>query len=203
MAEAGTAGLSVRAIARQMGMTSAALYYYYDSIDALITDLIIDAFDNMNAHLQAQAQGETALEQLIALALSYRQWALTHAVDFQLIYGNPIPGYQQPIELTYPPARHGFAFLAGLIFKAVEEDALTLPEDYTHLPPELQTSLTELRQIEGHDFPPAVLYLAASVWSRMHGMVMLELFDLIQPVIGDSAIFYRHEITLLLEQFST
>lgn len=202
MKESGTAGLSLRAIARAMEMSSASLYYYYPSIGDLITALIVDAFTALTDTLQKEAlAGEgTFAERGMRVALAYRTWALTHPTDFQLIYGNPIPGYQQPTDITYPPARRGFALLAGLIANAVASGELVPSAEYTHLPPGLDQSLTELMQIEGHDYPAVALYLAASIWGRMHGIVMLELFHLIQPVIRDTEVFYKHEVYTLFKQ---
>ena len=111
-----------------------------------------------------------------------------------------LSGYQQPTDVTYPPARRAFALLAGLIAAAIETGELAPPGAYTELPRELEASLEQLSRLEGHHHPPVALYLAASVWARLHGIVMLELFHLLQPVVGDTEAFYRVEVLTMLRQ---
>ncbi|MEZ4675940.1 MAG: helix-turn-helix domain-containing protein [Caldilineaceae bacterium] len=119
MAEKGTAGLSLRAIARELKMTAPALYHYFPSLDDLITALIVDAFTAHAAYVRqtsdAAAQaGASTTEQLWAALLAYRRWALKQPIDFQLIYGNPIPGYSAPAAVTVPAAS-----LLGELFMAL------------------------------------------------------------------------------------
>ena len=203
MAEKGTAGLSVRAIARQMGMTAPALYHYYASLNDLITALILDAFTQLADTLEATAANPaltTSMERLIAVAHTYRHWALVHPIDFQLIYGNPIPNYSQPTDVTYPPARRSFLVTARILTEAMESGEIDLPGRYSDLPPVIEQSLIELTQVDGHDLPLPALYLTASSWAKIHGHVMLELFNLIQPVIADVDAFFQHETQIFLQQ---
>jgi AcrR family transcriptional regulator len=203
MAEKGTAGLSVRAIARQMGMTAPALYHYYASLNDLITALIQDAFTQLAETLEAAAADPaltTSAERLTAVAHANRHWALTHPIDFQLLYGNPIPDYAQPTDVTYPPARRSFLVIAGIFTAAIERGEIDLPATYRDLPSAIEQSLIELTQVEGHDLPLPALYLAATAWVKLHGHVMLELFNLIQPVIANTDEFFQYEIQNFLRQ---
>lgn len=204
MVEKGTSGLSIRAIAREMDMSAPALYHYYDSLNDLITALIQDAFSQLADTLEQAAEGpsdrETFAARLQAVANAYRRWALDHPVDFQLIYGNPIPDYNQPTDLTYPAARRSFIVTAGIFSAAMAAGELILPEGYRNLPAAIEQSLGDLARVEGHDLPLPALYLAASTWERIHGHVMLELFNLIQPVIADAGAFYQYEFKLFLKQ---
>ncbi|MCP4418091.1 MAG: TetR/AcrR family transcriptional regulator [Chloroflexi bacterium] len=203
MAEKGTAGLSIRAIARQMGMTAPALYHYYASLNDLITALIQDAFTQLAETLQAATADATltaSAQRLTAVAHAYRRWALTHPIDFQLLYGNPIPNYTQPTDVTYPPARRSFLVIAGIFTAAIESGEINLPVAYRELPPTLEQSLIDLTQVDGHDLPLPALYLAAATWVKLHGHAMLELFHLIQPVIADTDEFFQYEIKNFLQQ---
>lgn len=203
MAEKGTEGLSVRGIARRIGMTAPALYHYYASLNDLITALIKDAFTQLAETLEARATDPaltTSAERLTAVANAYRRWALAHPIDFQLIYGNPIPNYAQPTGVTYPPARRSFLVVARILTQAMESGEIELPDAYRHLPPAIETSLIKLTQVDGHDLPLPALYLAATFWAKIHGHVMLELFNLIQPVIADVEAFYRYEVQNFLGQ---
>jgi AcrR family transcriptional regulator len=204
MAESGTAGISIRAIARTMDLTPPAIYHYFSSRDDLITALVVDAFRDLARALEEAAYQDAAAktygERLNALAAAYRDWALKHPIDFQLVYGNPIPGYNQPTEITYPPARRSFALLAGLVAGAIEAGELVPPREYQELPAVIGESLQVLSRQEGHDLPQPALYLAAVIWAQIHGRVTLELFHLIQPVIGNADVFYRYETHTMLRQ---
>ena len=203
MAEKGTGGLSVRAIGRQMGMTGPALYHYYASLNDIITALIQDAFTQLADTLEAAAQDPaltTSAQRLTAVANANRQWALTHPIDFQLLYGNPIPNYLQPTDVTYPPARRSFLVTAGIFTAAFENGEIDLPVQYRNLPPALEQSLLDLTGVEGHDLPLPALYLAATAWVKIHGHIMLELFNLIQPVIADVDAFFQYETQNFLQE---
>jgi len=204
MAEMGTAGISIRAIARKMDMTPPAIYYYFSSLDDLITALILDALKDLASTLEAaayeDADHKSYGERLNLLAAAYRDWALRHPVDFQLVYGNPIPGYNQPIDITYPQARRSFALLASLLFGAIEAGELVPAREYQELPAEIDEPLKVLAQNEGHDLPHTALYLAAAIWAQIHGRVTLELFNLIQPVTGNTEAFYRYETHNMFRQ---
>lgn len=193
MAEHGTAGISIRMIAREMGLTAPALYHYFSSRDELITDLILDAFNALADAMQEA--GERAAEQpirerLTQILLEYRRWALEHPIDFQLIYGNPIPGYEAPSELTSPAASRAFAVLMPLIAQ--------LPERFSAVPPTVQQHLIEMLERDGYHVPIEVFYEGVVGWSRLHGIIMLELFHHLQPVVGDVEAFYRAEIENML-----
>ena len=203
MADKGTAGLSIRAIARKMDMSAPALYHYYASLNDLITALIQDAFIQLAEALETTIENPeltTADKRVSAVAEAYRHWALAHPIDFQLIYGNPIPNYTQPTEVTYPPARRSFRIVAGIFSQAIDSGEIDLPARYKDLPPAIEKSLIELSQVEGHDLPLPGLYLAATFWAKIHGHVMLELFNLIQPVIPKVDEFFQYEIRNYLQQ---
>ena len=203
MAENGAAGLSMRAIGRQMGMTAPALYHYYDGLNDLITALIQEASTRLAKALEEAAEDyslRTARGRLIAVARTQRRWALANPLDFQLIYGNPIPNYTPPTELTNPPARRSFLVTAGIFTDALESGELRLPKAYNKLPAAIERSLLELTEEEGHDLPLPALYLTAKSWTKIHGHLTLEIFDLIQPVIGDVDAYFEYELKNFLKE---
>jgi hypothetical protein len=166
-------------------------------LNGLITALIEDAFTQMADTLEAAGDSPaltTSAERFAAVANAYRDWALNHPIDFQLIYGNPIPDYSQPTGVTYPPARRSFLVTAGIFAVAIENGEIDLPLEYRDLPPPLEQSLLDLTQVDDHDLPLPALYLAATAWAKVHGHIMLELFNLIQPVIADVDEFFQYEV---------
>lgn len=203
MQQRGTTGLSLRQIAREMGITAPAIYNYFDSLDDLITGLIVDAFSaQADAMRQAteEAQTDDLWTLLEAAILAYRQWAVDHPTEFQLIYGNPIPGYEAPAEITTPLASRSFAVVIELYLRGWQEGILSIPPEYAHIPESIQQHLSRWKQQFGVTAPENLFHLLAVGWSRIHGMVMLELFQHSQGVIGDAEAFYTFETKVLLEQ---
>jgi AcrR family transcriptional regulator len=197
MSEYGTAGLSLRGIARELNITAPAIYNYYPRLDDLITALIVDAFTDLARAMEMAREntsGLTNLAQIEAMLFSYRRWAIENAVDFQLIYGNPIPGYEAPFEVTGPLARRPFMGLFELYAQALRIGEMTLPFEYQPVPASIALYLEQWRENSGIDLPDALVCLLMSGWSRIHGMVMLELFHHLQPVIGDAGSLYEYEI---------
>ncbi|MCB0125493.1 MAG: TetR/AcrR family transcriptional regulator [Caldilineaceae bacterium] len=204
MAEKGTAGLSLRAIARVMEMTAPAIYHYFPSLDDLITALIVDAFTShadtvRQARNQIAAGGNSCGEQLFAAVLAYRQWALAHPIDFQLIYGNPIPGYSAPGAVTTPAARKLGAVFMEVLILALETGEVTVPESYCTIPPSVRAHYQSKFELTGE--PAALFHLMNHMWSFMHGMVTLEIYNHAAPVVGDTDAFYeqaiRHQFHLM------
>lgn len=203
MAQHGTAGITLRGIARELGITAPAIYNYFPRLDDLVTALIVDAFtalaDAIDA-AEADTPGETCGPKILAMCLAYRQWAVEHAVDFQLIYGNPIPGYVAPAEITVPLARRTFDGLFRLFLEAYQSGELAIPAEYASVPPRITAHLATWLPEAGVAFPDALLCLLMSGWARIHGMVMLELFEHLGPVVGDAAAFYRYELDAFWQQ---
>jgi AcrR family transcriptional regulator len=199
MAELGTASISLRGIARDMGLTATALYRYFGSHDDLITELIVDgynaqadALEAADAHLPHEAHAQ----RLLTVMLVYREWALEHRTDFQLLYGNPIPGYTAPGEITTPAAARNMAVIIKIIYEAMEAGKLVLTPPHDHIPPTIQQHLENSRW---YGVPPILMYIGTIGWARIHGMIMLELFDHTPPVIGDTTALYRQEVINLMQ----
>ena len=203
VAEYGTAGLSLRGIGRAMGITAPAIYNYFPRLDDLITALIVDAFTALADAIEAAelaVQSEACGPKILASCLAYREWAITHPVDFQLIYGNPIPGYVAPAEVTVPLARRPFDGLFRLFLAAYQTGELVVPAEYAPVPAGVSAHFATWLPKAGYDFPDALLCLLMSGWARIHGMVMLELFEHLGPVVGDAATFYSYELSAFLQQ---
>ena len=201
MASEGTASISLRAIARILDVTAPALYRYFTNRDDLITDLIVDAFNALADALVAADATQTRDDygaRMIATLIAYRQWAIDHPTDFKLIYGNPIPGYHAPREVTVPAASRPFQLVIDILAAAHADGILVAPPEALALPASLEVHLAWLSEQDGYQQPSFILYITVAGWARIHGMIMLELFDNTQAVIGDTEAFYRHEITRVL-----
>jgi AcrR family transcriptional regulator len=176
MAESGTTALSLNAIARAMEISTPGLYRYFASRDDLVTALIADAYNDLADALEAAALGiprEAYYERILATVLAYREWALSHPVDFTLIYGNPIPGFHAPEEVTTPAARRGFAAILRILAEAEQAGALNPSPEYRQLPPELRPAFQPIDGEQSPAVPETVLYIGLVGWTHMHGMLLL------------------------------
>lgn len=198
MAVEGTATLSLRAIATELGMTSAALYRYFANRNDLITTLTVEAYQSLADTLHQARVGcePTAYaQQALSVGLAYRAWALAHPTDYMLILGNPIPGYQQPQAIVYPVVRQ-----AMMVFVEILEQANPVAAtEYQHLPPDLAAQFADWGGRLGYD--GAAFYRGMSFWTRAHGLVMAEVCGYLMPILGDVQRMYEHEIRSLLERF--
>ena len=105
IAEKGAATLSLRAIARELGITAPAIYNYFPRRDDLVTALIVDAFTSFGqAQKESDQPGRSPAERLRILGMAYRDWAMKYPQRYHLIFGTPIPGYHAPAEITLPAA---------------------------------------------------------------------------------------------------
>lgn len=200
MSQHGTAGLSLRAIARELELTAPALYHYFPSLDALITALIIRAFGAMAEALAVASQIEgNYAQKIMALCMAYRQWARDNPIDFQLIYGTPIPGYEAPAEQTIPVARRSGDIFIQLLYGALKSGEC-VPNPPFDRPPDIMRNYLHSILPDSKDDPYALMavYLMASGWVQIHGAVMLELFGHLGPVTGDVDLFYRQHVTNML-----
>jgi AcrR family transcriptional regulator len=133
----GGAGLSLRAIARDLGMASSAVYRYVASRDELLTRLIIDAYDSLGAAAEAR-EGKQDRADLVgrwsAICVAVREWAVTNPNEYALIYGSPVPGYVAPLD-TIAPASRVSALLVQILIDAVASGLEVPPRSGREAPP--------------------------------------------------------------------
>ena len=203
MADVGAAALSLREIARQMKLTAPALYRYFPSRDDLVTELILTAFNSLADTLEAARDAINADDhagRLIAACLTYRKWALAHPQDYALIFGTPIPGYHAPEETTNPAAKRNMDVFIGMIDAAKHTGKLDPAPMYIKPPRVLQNQLSAWKKNFGYTESTFALHLSLIGWSRLHGLVSLELFDQIEPIVANPEDLYRLEVLGLLQQ---
>jgi AcrR family transcriptional regulator len=191
MAAEGTAGVTLRAIAREMGMTAPALYRYFGSHDELVTALVADAYnalaDAMEAAVGAVAPGRHAERVRVAFG-AFRAWGLEHPTEYALIFGSPIPGYVAP-EATRPAGLRYTDLLGRLLAEAHADGALDPARIDLRVPPALA------RQV-----PAPVLAFGLGAWARVHGLVTLEVFGHLAPAVGDGAALFEQELEAIIRQ---
>ena len=201
MAEEGTNGLSVRGIAKVLDITPPAIYHYFTSLDDLTTALIADGFNALADALEAAAEQSTAPSpggKLLDVLLAYRQWSVDNPIAFQLIYGNPIPGYVAPTEATVPAVVRTFVVSVSFIEEALQTGELVPAAPYNQIPTVVEARLNELIAQGGYPIATVSMYFAMILWTQMHGIIYLEIFNHIQYNVGDVAVFYETQIRNML-----
>ncbi|MFB8121310.1 TetR/AcrR family transcriptional regulator [Streptomyces bacillaris] len=188
IATAGASALSLNAIAKQMGVSGPALYRYFAGRDELITELVRDAYRSLADTLRTAAAGGA---DLAGLAHALRGWALADPHRYFLVYGTPVPGYHAPDDTTAISAE----IMATLLDACVP---LTTEAPGVHVAP-LAAHLEQHRGWAGdHPAPPAALHLAMSFWTRMHGVLSLELAGHFTGMRFDPARLFEAELDDLL-----
>ena len=203
MAAEGTAGVTLRAIAREMGMTAPALYRYFGSRDELVTALVTDAYDALADAMEAAVAEVPAgghADRMLAAFAAFRRWGLRHPTEFALVFGSPIPGYQAP-EATRPAGERYTGLLLRLLAEAHRAGVLRRGRLDMRVPAALERQLVAFRERQGvADLPVPVLAFALSAWVRLHGVVALEVFGHLRPAVGDGAPLFEQEAGAILRQ---
>ncbi len=202
IAESGAATLSLRAVARELHIAAPSIYNYFPSRDALVTALIVDAYNSLAEVLAASLESlpaEHFPERLFALGWAYRQWAVTYSQRYLMIFGTPIPNYHAPEEITMPAAERAMVPLIELIQTIFAAGRLRV-ERFAPLTPGLEAMLKMWQAATG-GIHPEILYLAQVFWSRVHGLVMLEITHQIPSFFDDPAELFRRELNTILIQY--
>jgi AcrR family transcriptional regulator len=181
LAETGAPQLSLRAVARELGLVSSALYRYFPSRDDLLTALIIDAYDSLGkaAEAAAAANGTAgARSGWRAVCHAVRDWARANPHEYALIYGSPVPGYQAPRDTVAPAAR------VPLVLGQLVRDSWAI-QSASPAPPaapreQISTVLAAQAAIVAGAIAPGVpepLILRVLIaWTQLFGMISFELF---------------------------
>jgi AcrR family transcriptional regulator len=193
--ESGPAGLSLRAVARELDMASSAVYRYFPSRDALLTALIVDSYDSLgNAAETAERRIDRAdlSGRWLAICRAVRGWAIASPHEYALIYGSPVPGYAAPPD-TIGPASRVADLLIGLLVDLGRAGAYPRPEGFD-VPKPVHVALAPVRAVIPAEVPDNLLVQGLMAWTHVFGAVSFELFGQRQNVIGDYAVFFDYEM---------
>ncbi len=200
----GAASLSLRAIAREMGMSAPALYRYFENRDALVTALILDAYNALaDAMITADAEmvRDDYYGRFQTITNAYRNWSKQNPSGFTLIYGTPIPGYHAPRELTVPAAGRSLEALGQIFGDAYQAGKLHPPACYSELPPSMAAVIAELiTQLPQENVPPVAITLTLYVWTRLYGLVWGEFYGHYPPGFAESGEYFELEIAAMAQQ---
>lgn len=195
------ANLSLRAVARDMGMVSSALYRYFASRDDLLTALIVDAYNAVGAAVEAADEAVKDRSQLrrrwLAAATAVRGWALGNPAEYALIYGSPVPGYAAPQD-TVPAAARSYAVLGRILTDAFSSGGLT-PKPAA-VPEAIRPDLARASEGIAPGLSDGVMLAGLTAWIHLFGVVSFELFGQFNNVIDARAEFFETEMNRMADQ---
>ena len=198
----GAAALSLRAMTRDLGMVSSAVYRYVGSRDELLTLLVVDAYtelgDAVDARLAdaARAAWDT---RILAVCNAVRDWALGEPARYALLYGSPVPGYEAPGEQTMEPGTRVILALLRLVAEGVTAGDVTDGPALVPVPWPLRADLARVAADVGMDVDPAVMARAVLLWATLFGAVSLEVFGQYgEDAFMERGLLFEQQIRLAL-----
>jgi AcrR family transcriptional regulator len=195
LAVEGSQKLSLRAVARALGMASSALYRYFPSRDDLLTALIIDAYDALGETVEravadVRPQADTRAR-WFAVCVTVRAWARAHPHEYALLYGTPVPGYSAPQQTVAPAARVPL-LLVGLLQDTVGR--FEIPAPVRPLRGAVAEQMAGLAADVAPGLPPALLARGLSAWAQLFGLVSFELFGHFVGSADPADAFFAHTV---------
>ena len=197
----GPEAVSLRAIAREMGMTAPALYRYFGSHEELLRHVVADIFTELASHVRsavhavggpstAEVTAEVMAAKLIAGCREFRVWALSHVPEFGMIFGSPLPGLEYLHEVVRDPGvdcgyQFGQVFL-DLFGDLYRKRPFTIPSD-DEMDPVLRAELARYRELAGTDLPLGALQTFLRCWVLLYGTVSLEAFGHMKFALDDAS----------------
>jgi len=197
LAEKGVAGLSLREVAREMGLVSSALYRYFATRDELLTALIFDAYNQLGASVErAEAWVDRAdvRGRWVATCAATRRWAKAHPNEYALLYGTPVPGYRAP-DVTIAAATRVAAVMGAIL----NDDRRSRPVLESPAPGRA-VSFLEVEALKAvmPDVAPEQYVRALMAWSHVFGFINFELFGHFVGSVRDD----RRMFTAVVEELA-
>lgn len=179
LASHGAAALSLRAVARDLGVVSSAVYRYVANRDELLTLLLVDAYDELGDAVDMAVEAVPPRDhagRFKALGRAVRDWALREPARYGLLFGSPVPGYQAPAGRTTTPGTRVVYSLIGILEAAYRAGGLMTAAPTAVVPSALSPDLEAIRNELGLAVPEGLLANGALVWTSLFGTVSFEVF---------------------------
>ncbi|MHA7302150.1 TetR/AcrR family transcriptional regulator [Pseudarthrobacter sp. MDT1-22] len=201
LATQGAAALSLRAVARDLGVVSSAVYRYVANRDELLTLLLVDAYSELGDAVDAAVNAVPVRDfdgRFKALGRAVRAWALREPARYGLLFGSPVPGYQAPSSQTATPGTRVIYRLIGILDGAYRAGALTATARTAVVPSALSADLEAIRSELGLAMPDELQANGALVWTSLFGAVSFEVFGQYGPdTFRARGELFEHHLTVL------
>jgi len=202
----GPHAISLRAIARDMGMTAPAIYRYFPSLDGLIAELTEDLYDELRETIEAARDAlpeEDPVARLADMARAFRSWSVAHPAEFGLMFGNPVPGVTRFEDdcatADHAGARFGAPFLTAFGQAWRTQQFPTPPVDFIEA--QLGPHVGPYRELHSAaDVPIEVIYIYLSAWTRLYGLVAMEVFGHMQWAVDSVHPLFEVELAAFIAQ---
>lgn len=212
LTEEGPSQLSLRAVARDVGMVSSAVYRYFPSRDDLLTALLVADYDELGAAVEAAdaAAGPAPGARWVAACRAVRTWSVAHPGDFALLFGSPVPGYAAPSETVEPASRTTLTLVRVVADATAERGRVPVDADgrrgSPHAPtaapgmvaPAVADAVASLRAL-GVELPEEVVVRTLMAWTTVFGTVSFELFGHFVGSVSDGALYFDEVVARLAD----
>jgi AcrR family transcriptional regulator len=199
----GAAGLSLRAIARDLGMVSSAVYRYVASRDDLLTLLLIDAYSELADAVDRAAAADTGpwRSQLLAMARAARAWAVDQPARWALLYGSPVPGYHAPRERTVGPGTRVVAALFGAVGAGISAGDIASANVAVAQP--LSADFDRVREEFGFTGDDSAVAKCFLLWAGLVGAISLEVFGQYgADTLTEPGAVFDNQVLLLIDMLT-
>jgi AcrR family transcriptional regulator len=204
LARGGAAGLSLRSIARDLGMAPSALYRYFSSRDALLSALILGAYGSLadqaeHASEAAYAREDGAMARWVAVPRAMRSWARGHPHEWGLIFGSPVPGYDAPTETITPYTRLAQALVRPII-EAHQHGSLRLAPSGPSASPGMAPLARAVQPVTDGllpGLPTVAVARALQAFATLIGIISLELFGHWRNTVLEPEVLFEATISHL------
>lgn len=194
LAKEGAAALSLRSVARDLELAPSALYRYFNGRDALLSALIMTAYESLataaeRAADRVERSGGSDAERWLAAPRAMRQWALEHPYEWGLIFGTPVPGYEAPRDTVVPYARVASALVRPLV-EAKAAARLSATSAASAVDAQLREAVMPVAEGLFTDMPVDKVVQVVQAWSTVVGVISLEVFGHWRETILDPEVFF-------------
>lgn len=197
----GAAALSLRAVARDLGVVSSAVYRYVENRDELLTMLLVDAFNELGDRVDEAVAGAEEHDhrgRFMALGRAVRSWALSEPASYALLFGSPVPGYAAPAERTTGPGTRVVVSLVGILDAAARAGRLSGGHQDGHFPAALAADLAAIRAQFDLEMSQDLIARGLLVWSALFGAVSFEVFNQYGPdTFAAPGELFEHHLSVL------
>ena len=199
LVERGGSDLSLRSVAREVGMTPSALYRYFESRHDLITAVVTDAFQSLAIALQAAAadgveRSLVGCDRWVNVAQAHRRWALDNPAEYAVAYARTLHGYEAPQESMTECVRAGVDVMFGVMTAAIQEGSIDVDAMEQSLTDDVRSGLFAWQAEWQLPLSPGALSLCLHAWTQLHGFIALEMHGHFPPHIHDLDALFEQQM---------
>lgn len=203
LVDRGAAGLSLRAIARDLGMVSSAVYRYVSSRDELLTMLLVDVYSDLADTVDRARETVNDLwsDDVVAIARATRRWAVAHPAEWALLYGSPVPGYHAPPERTIGVGTRVVGAVLDAIAAGIATGDIRLTNSVAPQP--MSSDFERIRHEFGFPGDDSVIAKCFLFWAGVMGAISLEVFGQYgADTLTDPEAVFNTQLRLLVDMLA-